>query len=140
MSADALEPVTARRAARERAISFLYEAETRQCPVHDVIDALPLRPDPFAIEVAEGVDEHRDEIDELLSEHAHGWSVVRMPAMDRAILRLGVFELGHRPDVPTGVAISEAVELAAAYSTERSAPFVNGVLVAVAGELRPNVE
>ena len=72
-----------------------------------------------------------------MSDHAHNWDLDRMPALDRALLRLGAFELVHRPDVPTGAVINEAVELASQYSTDDSGRFVNGVLAAIAREVRP---
>ena len=77
------------------------------------------------------------EIDDLISGHAIGWTVDRMPVVDRALLRMATFELMARPDVPTGVVISEAVELATQYSTDESGRFVNGMLATIAGVIRP---
>lgn len=128
--------VGSRREARERALGLLYEAEVKDQPVADVIAALPLPPEPFAVELVTGVDEHRAELDALLGRFARDWPVARMPAIDRAVLRMGAFELCHRSDVPTGAVLSEAVELAGAYSTEESSRFVNGVLAAIATEVR----
>jgi N utilization substance protein B len=128
--------IGSRREARERALGLLYEAEVKDQPVTEVIAALPLAPEPFAIELVTGVDEHRAELDDLLGRFARDWPVARMPAVDRAVLRMGAFELCHRPDVPTGAVLSEAVELAGAYSTEESSRFVNGVLAAIATEVR----
>jgi N utilization substance protein B len=127
-----------RRAARERALSFLYEAESRDCSVEAILDELPLEVDAFAVDLVSGVESNQATIDTLLTAHAHGWAVGRMPSIDRAILRLAAYELGHRADVPTAVIINEAVDLAKEYSTEKSGGFVNGVLVAVAEELRPD--
>lgn len=98
----------------------------------DVLASLPVDPDQFAMELVAGVDRHRSEIDEVIGAHARNWEVDRMPALDRAILRLATFELLHRPDVPTAVVISEAVELAKSYSTDDSGRYVNGVLAAIA--------
>ena len=81
--------------------------------------------------------DHADELDELLREYSEHWAVERMPALDRAVLRLGCFELTHERDVPTAVVISEAVELAKLYSTKDSGRFVNGLLSRIAEELRP---
>jgi N utilization substance protein B len=81
--------------------------------------------------------EHHDELDELLARHSHHWELHRMPMIDRTLLRVGAFELGHRPEVPTAVVLNETVELAKRYSTDDSGRFVNGVLAAVAAELRP---
>jgi N utilization substance protein B len=83
---------------------------------------------PYAIDLVEGVVAHRHELDRLISSLAEGWTLARMPAVDRNLLRLGAFELLYRPDVPEGVAVSEAVELASRLSTDESATFVNGVL------------
>jgi N utilization substance protein B len=118
-------------------MGLLYEAEQKNQPVSEILDELPTDPDPFAVDLATGTDERRDEIDELLGQYAKGWAVDRMPATDRAILRMAVYELGHRPDVPTGAVISEAVDLAGQFSTDESSRFVNGLLARIAKELRP---
>jgi N utilization substance protein B len=83
------------------------------------------------------VAEHIDALDELIQRYAKNWDLERMPALDRAILRLATYELGHRPDVPRNVVINEAVELAKVFSTEESGKFVNGMLSAMAPDLRP---
>lgn len=82
----------------------------------------------YTIELVEGVQANRPRIDEILSEYAEGWTVARMPDVDRALLRLGVYELLWRDEVPHAVAIDEAVELAKSLSTDESPRFVNGVL------------
>lgn len=121
-----------RREARERALALLYEAEQRRLsPAAEVLDTLPVRPEAFAGELVVGTSDHQDEIDRIITDHSHRWPLVRMPAIDRALLRLGVYELVYT-DVPTGAVISEAVELAKRYSTDESHRFVNGVLSAVA--------
>jgi N utilization substance protein B len=125
-----------RHEARERAFHLLYESEIKQISPADLLAELPLRPDQFAVELVEGVAAHAAEIDQLVGSHAHNWHLDRMPALDRAVLRLGAFELVHRPDVPTGAVINEAVELASQYSTDDSGRFVNGVLSAIAREVR----
>ncbi len=127
-----------RRQARERALSLLYEAETKGVPPAEVIADLPMAPAPFASELALGVGEHQAEVDGWIVRFARDWALERMPALDRALLRIGVYELVHRPDVPTGAVISEAVELAQRYSTDDSSRFVNGVLAAIAGAVRPS--
>lgn len=86
----------------------------------------------YAREIAEGVDEHVVEIDELIETYLQGWTISRMPAIDRAIVRIGIWELLFNPEVPNGVAISEAVAAARTYSTEDSATFVNGLLGRIA--------
>lgn len=125
-----------RREARERALALLYEAEQKNLdPLDAVLDTLPLDPEPFAAQLVTGVSDHRGEIDELLGRYAKGWTVLRMPAIDRNLLRIGTWELGWS-DVPIGVAISEAIELAKRYSTDDSHTFVNGLLSRLATELR----
>ena len=126
-----------RRQARERALSLLYEAEVKGVPTAAVLAELPVEPAPFAVELVTGVAEHEAEVDGYIRSYAHDWALERMPALDRALLRMGIFELLHRPDVPTGVAISEAVELAQQFSTDESARFVNGMLAHIAGDVRP---
>jgi N utilization substance protein B len=121
-----------RREARERALELLYEAEIKNTSTAELISALPVPPGTYSVLLAEGVDEHRAEIDKLLSDHARGWSLERMPAVDRALLRLATYELLHQAEVPVGVVISEAVELASEFSTDDSGRFVNGVLSAIA--------
>ncbi|MEW6152508.1 MAG: transcription antitermination factor NusB [Actinomycetota bacterium] len=129
--------VPSRRQARERALSLLYEAESKDVSPAAVLAALPVGPVPFAAELVAGVGEHAEEVDGLIRRFARGWALERMPALDRALLRMAVFELVHRPDVPTAVVLNEAVELAGIYSTEESGRFVNGVLAKIAGEVRP---
>ena len=125
-----------RRQARERALSLLYEAEVKGVSPDAVLAGLLADPDRFAAEVVAGVGDHADEIDGWLRRYARDWAVERMPAIDRALLRIGVYELLHRADVPTGVVISEAVELASRFSTEDSGRFVNGLLARIAEEIR----
>ena len=128
--------IGSRREARERALSLLYEAESRSLSGPALLAILPVSPEPFSVDLVEGVDQNLEQIDELIGRLAEDWSVDRMPAIDRAILRLATYELAHRPDVPTAAVVSEAVELATQYSTEESSKFVNGLLAAVATEVR----
>lgn len=121
-----------RRAARERALELLYEAEAKHTTAGDIIDGLPVPPDAYTSLLVIGVDDHRDEIDTLVAHYAKGWALDRMPAVDRALLRLATYELLHHPDLPVAVVISEAVELASQFSTDDSSRFVNGVLSAIA--------
>jgi transcription antitermination protein NusB len=132
--------VTSRRDARRLAIDILYQADITGREPTDVlagwIDAG--RPvSDFSVELVEGVDGHLPEIDLLLEEHAEGWTVARMAALDRTILRVAVHELRHRPDVPMSVAISEAVQAATDLSSEGAPGFVNGILGKIAREMRP---
>lgn len=126
-----------RREARERALSLLYEAETKDKGPAEVLAELPVPPDSFAAEIVEGVGARAQQIDALISGHAIGWALDRMPAIDRAVLRMATYELLAHDDVPTGVVLSEAVELAGSYSTDESGPFVNGVLSQIAKQVRP---
>ena len=131
------EGIGSRREGRERALSLLYEAEAKGCdPLGSVLAELAVEPEPFAADVVAGVSRHQAEIDALIRSVARGWALERMPAVDRTLLRIAVYELGHRPDVPTGAVISEAVELAKEYSTDDSGGFVNGVLSRLATDLR----
>ncbi len=93
---------------------------------------------PYTVRLVEGVVAHQQEIDRLLDDYAVGWSLTRMPAVDRNLLRLGAFEILHVDDVPDEVAISEAVALAQQLSTDESAGFVNGVLARLT-ERKPSV-
>jgi N utilization substance protein B len=128
--------VSARSKARKRALDVLYEAELRDVdPVGTLADRIALAEPPvndYTIELVEGVQGHRERIDEILGTYAEGWTLERMPDVDRAVLRLGVYELLWREDVPDAVAIDEAVELAKSLSTDESPRFVNGVLGRVA--------
>jgi len=117
-------------------MSLLYEAEAKGQDTDVVLAALPVSPDPFVVELDEGVGHHREEIDGLISRFSIDWPLVRMPAVDRNLLRLAVFELTQRPATPVGVVIDEAVELAKRFSTDDSGRFVNGVLSAVAAVVR----
>jgi N utilization substance protein B len=126
-----------RRDARERALGLLYEAETTGCTGTEVLDALPVAADDFAADLVRAVDEHHDRIDGLLGEHAKGWTVARMPAIDRAALRMGTAELITRPDVPTAVSLTATVDLAKRFSTDASGRFVTGLLAKIATEVRP---
>jgi N utilization substance protein B len=123
--------------ARERALLLLYEAEAKGGAPREVVAHLPVPPDALATLLVEGVQDQRDEIDALLSEHARGWTLERMPVVDRTVLRIATFELLGRPDVPTAVVIDEAVELAKRFSTDDSGRFVNGMLSAIAKKIRP---
>jgi transcription antitermination protein NusB len=134
--------VPARSKARKRALDVLFEAELRSEPVLDVLaeraaDTTPPLP-AYGADLVRGVWAHRGRIDELLAAHAHGWALDRMPAVDRNILRIGVFELLWANDVPDAVAISEAVQLARDLSTESSPAFVNGLLARLL-ELKPTL-
>ena len=122
--------------ARERAVHFLYEAESRSIQVGEVIKSQILAVEDLVTMLATGTEAKRQETDELISEFSHTWTIQRMPAIDRNILRLAIFELLDRPDVPVAVVINEAVELAKRFSTEESGKYVNGMLSAIAKRVR----
>ena len=130
------DSVGTRREARERALSLLYEADAKGCAPALVLDSQVLEPEAFVVDIVSGVEKHGDEADALIRRFSKGWSLERMPVIDRTLLRMAIYELGHRPDVPTGAVISEAVELAKRYSTDDSGKFVNGMLSRIAQELR----
>ncbi|MDR1999419.1 MAG: transcription antitermination factor NusB [Frankiaceae bacterium] len=124
--------MAARSKARKRAVDLLYEADLRGSDVLALLAERVGMADPpigeFTVALVEGTAAHRARIDELLSQYAQSWALERMPGVDRAILRLGAYELLFEPDVPPAVAIDEAVELARLLSTDDSPRFVNGVL------------
>ena len=133
----------ARSKARKRALDILFEAEQRDSPVLDLLAerrtlGSPPIPD-YAADLVQGVATHAARIDELISQYAEGWTLDRMPAVDRNVLRIGVYELLWADDVPDAVAISEAVLLAQDLSTEASPAFVNGLLARIA-ELKPSLQ
>ena len=134
--------MTARSKARKRALDVLYEADLRGTDAVRTLAERLAQADPpvpaYAVELVEGVTGHRHRIDEVLGAHAEGWTVQRMPPVDRAVLRLALYELLWRDDVPDAVVIDEAVELAKSLSTDESPRFVNGVLGRVLRE-RPEV-
>ena len=135
--------MTARGKARKRALDILFEAEQRGSPVLDLLaERITLGSPPvpdYAAELVRGVTVHAARIDELISEYAEGWTLDRMPAVDRNVLRIGVYELLWAPGVPDGVAISEAVLLARDLSTDASPAFVNGLLARIAA-LKPTLQ
>ena len=130
-------PVKGRHQARKRAVDLLFEGEARNLSPVEVVEVRTAlaesNPDvaslhPYTVAVARGVSEHLPHIDELISSHLQGWTLDRLPAVDRAILRVAVWELLYADDVPEPVAVDEAVQLAKELSTDDSPGFVNGVL------------
>jgi transcription antitermination protein NusB len=136
-----LEPSTVEswRAARERALELLYEAEAKRLPVDEVLAGLPVVPADLAVELVRGVESNRDRIDELIARLvAPRWSLDRLASVDRAVLRLGAYELLEAHERSHALVINEAVLLARRFGTDDSPRFVNGVLAAVASEVRPD--
>lgn len=136
--------MAARSKARKRAIDILFEAEQRGLNARDLLAerlAKPVTEAPlnqYTADLVEGVVSHWTDINELLSTYSQGWTIERMPSVDRAILRLGAWEIVYSDDIPDGVAISEAVELATSLSTDDSPKFVNGLLGRLA-EVKPTL-
>ena len=124
--------MSARGKARNRALDVLFEAEQRSVSAFDVLKSRREQTDqivnPYTLEIVEGVVSHRVAIDEFLETYSQGWTLERMPSVDRIILRIGTWELLYNDDVPDGVAVSEAVALAKTLSTDESPQFINGLL------------
>lgn len=138
----------ARHKARKRAVDFLFEAEARDLdPVNLAAERVTLSSkddsvapvNPYTVTVVTGVAENLDRLDRVIADHLQDWTLERLPAVDRAILRIAVWELFHATDVPPVVAVDEAVELAKELSTDESPGFINGILgqvVLVAPQVR----
>jgi len=123
--------------ARERALYLLYEAHSKAIEPSATIELQVIEPDQLTQELVLGVGAMMPILDEHIQRRAKGWTLTRMPVLDLSVLRLGTFELMERHHVPVAVVIDEAVELAKRFSTDDSGRFVNGVLAALARELRP---
>ena len=133
--------MSARTKARKRAIDILYAADVRQTTIPQslAMEAERAANEParmvswlYARDIVDGVVDHREEIDELIETYSQGWTLSRMPTIDRAILRIGIWEILYNDAVPHAVAIDEAVEAAKVLSTDDSAGFVNGLLGRIA--------
>lgn len=133
--------MSARTKARKRAVDMLFAADVRGVPVSEIVAAEALRaasePDResswlYARDIVDGVVENLEDIDDAISQNSRGWTLERMPAVDRAILRCAAWEILFNPEIPAGVATSEAVSLAGELSTEESSGFVNGLLSTIA--------
>lgn len=133
--ADTTDQSRSRRESRERAVELGYEAQVRNWTVDELLEAQTLPPDSFVVELLRDVEERKSEVDELIEAKSTKWTIARMPVLDVVVMRLAVAELLSR-ETPTGVVLSEAVELAGRYSTDESSRFVNGVLAAIATEVR----
>lgn len=131
--------MTARRRARKRALDVLYEADLRDMAVPEVLKAYVARLEspkpehlPYSISLVEGVNQHLNRIDEVISTYAEGWTLDRMPIVDRNLARIAIYELYYVEEIDDPVAISEAVELAKELSTDDSPRFLNGLLGRIA--------
>ncbi len=116
-----------RRAARERILKLLFQRDFRSVSLKELLEEQPTN-DPYVREVIEGLEEKLPEIDRVIAQRAEGWRLERLHSVDRNILRLAVYELCYREDIPPQVAIDEAVELAKKYGGEHSPVFINGIL------------
>jgi transcription antitermination protein NusB len=131
--------MSARRKARKRALDVLYQADLRDESIRSTLESyVALLPEPrpehlaYTMRLVEGVRDHLDRIDEMISSYAEGWTLDRMPVVDRNLARIAVFELLYADDIDPPVAITEAVELARSLSTDDSPRFLNGVLGRIA--------
>lgn len=133
--------MSARTKARKRALDVLFSADVRDISLLEALEAEAARAvhEPersaswlYAREIVDGVIDHSAEIDETIETYARGWSLERMPAVDRAIVRIAVWEILFNPEIPAPVAVDEAVEAAKSLSTDESAGFVNGLLASIA--------
>lgn len=134
--------MAARTKARKRALDILFECELQSRPLGETLEARRAAGDPpvgdYTVALVEGIVEHRERIDELLKEHSVGWTLERMPGVDRNLLRIGAYEILYVPDVPDPVAVSQAVNLARDLSTDESPAFINGLLSRLI-ELKPTL-
>lgn len=139
--------MSARTKARKRAVDAVFAADIRKISplqlLNDVADLVADRQNQdqifdYAREIVEGVVEHHEEIDDLLETYSQGWALDRMPTLDRAILRVAVWEILYNNDVPDAVAVNEAVELAKELSTDDSGSFINGLLTKISGTKTAN--
>ena len=126
----------ARSDARERALHLLYEAHAKSESGSSVVESQILPVDDLVLEIVSGVDDVTAFADEIIAENAIGWTLARMPVIDLIVLRIAIFELKSRPDVPTAVILNEAVELAKTFSTDESGRFVNGILSTISKRVR----
>lgn len=139
---DQSRKIGARGRARRRALEILFEAEQRHATP---LEALQRRRDytdqtinPYTTAILDGVITHQEQIDELLAQYAHGWTLERMLGMDKSILRMGAWELLFNDEMPDGAAVNEAVNMAREYSNDDSPSYVNGVLGRLQ-ELKPTI-
>lgn len=134
--------MAARTKSRKRALDILFESEAQNLPPGGTLaerradTEYPVN--DYAVQLVEGVVAHRDRLDEIITENSHDWTLERMPAVDRNLLRLGAYEILYVDDVPDAVAVSEAVNLAGDLSTDESPSFVNGLLSRIV-ELKPSL-
>ena len=134
-----------RRETRENAMKLLYQVQIQRDDIEEQINRFVVEQEikekqdiEYLLDVVNGVIKNENELDNLISIHAKGWTIHRMPKVDLAIMRLTCYEIKYRKDIPVNVSINEAVEMAKKYSGEQSKTFVNGVLGKVFAELEDN--
>jgi N utilization substance protein B len=124
--------MAARSKARKRALDVLFECEVRGLPLGATLDERVIAAEPpvneYTVQLIRGIRDHQDRLDELVTTYAEGWSLDRMPAVDRNALRIGIYEILYVDSVPDAVAVTEAMTLVRDLSTDESPSFVNGVL------------
>lgn len=136
MSDEKIGGIGSRREARERAVELAYEAQVRGMSAAEIVKSQLTAVDEFVIQMLNMAEENRTKADALIAEHSQGWSLSRIATMDKVVMRLAIGEL-LATDIPVGVALNEAISLVGRYSTADSGRFVNGVLNAVAAQVRP---
>ncbi|MDD5704185.1 MAG: transcription antitermination factor NusB, partial [Dehalococcoidales bacterium] len=129
-----------RRKARILALEIIYQEEITGSSLEEIIEnrhrtGTQEMPSEFAMKLIEGVLEHQEEIDNLITDYADNWAIDRMPSLDRNIIRISLYEIMYEKEIPISVSINEAVEMAKIYGTEDSGKFVNGVLGRISSEL-----
>ena len=135
---DTPEYIAKRREGRETILGLLYEAELKQVKLKKIVDSLPLPLDGYAQSIFDRLKTQLQAVDAEISDISRGWELERMPAVDLSILRLAMCEIISNPKIPAVVIVSEAVELAAKYSTDAPGPFINGVLAEACQRFRPD--
>ena len=121
---------------RERAVLLLFETDSKEQKVSDTLETLEVSPEPYAVDLLNSYAEFEEKVNSLISENSKGWATDRMPAMDRAVLRMAITELVRDAKTPVGTVISEALALSEKYSTPESPKFLNGVLGTIAHKVR----
>jgi N utilization substance protein B len=141
--------MSARSKARKRALDILFEADAKGIPIQTVLaDSVRRRSsagepelNPYTVQLVEAIAANRDAVDDRIRTHLDSWDLQRLPSVDRSILRIGAYEVLFAEDMPDGVAIAEAVELAKSLSTDESPAFINGVLGGISrGASAPTAE
>ena len=136
MSDEQIGGIGSRREARERDVELAYEAEVRGMSASEIVESQVTEVDEFVVQMLTLAEENRAQADVLIEERSEGWSLSRMATMDKVVMRLAIGEL-LATDIPVGVALNEAISLVGRYSTAESGRFVNGVLNAIAEQVRP---